>query len=452
MPSADSRRAFLAAAAATAAAAPIGAQTAAHAETQRPASPPAAIPSQRRSPAMSNGEFSKSRLARMHDVMVRHVDGGRMPGLVTLISRRGDTQVDEIGAMSFDDSTPMRRDSIFRVASLTKPITATAAMMLVEDGVLRLDDPVDALLPELKDRKVLRALDSPLDDTVPAKRAITLRDLLTFRAGYGAVMVFPDKYPIQKAMTEAGIAPSARLFTGSADELMQRFGALPLLHQPGEQWLYHSASDILGVLIARASGQTLDRFLTERLFAPLGMKDTGFSVPAAKIDRLPVCYETDFKTGQRVVFDEAKGGRFAKPPSFESGGGGLVSTVDDYLAFAIMMLGQGRYGRERILSRASIELMTTDHITPAQKAGSPFASNFWDNRGWGFGLSIITRRDDLAGTPGRFGWDGGYGTSAYMDPEEDLIGILMTQRLWESPTPPAVITDFWTQAYQAIDD
>jgi CubicO group peptidase (beta-lactamase class C family) len=448
MPSADSRRAFLAAAAAIAAAAPIGAQ----AQTQRPASPPAAIPSPRRNPAMSNGEFSKSRLARMHDVMVRHVDGGRMPGLVTLISRRGVTHVDEIGAMSFDDSTPMRRDTIFRIASLTKPITATAAMILVEDGVLRLDDPVDALLPELKDRKVLRALDSPLDDTVPAKRAITLRDLLTFRAGYGAVMVFPEKYPIQKAMSEAGIAPSAHLFTGSADELMQRFGTLPLLHQPGEQWLYHSASDILGVLIARASGQTLDRFLSERLFAPLGMKDTGFSVPAAKIDRLPVCYETDFKSGQRVVFDEAKGGRFAKPPSFESGGGGLVSTVDDYLAFATMMLGQGHYGRERVLSRASVELMTTDHITPAQKAASPFAPNFWDNRGWGFGLSIITRRDDLAGTPGRFGWDGGYGTSAYMDPKEDLIGILMSQRLWESPTPPAVVTDFWTQAYQAIED
>ena len=401
---------------------------------------------------MSYGEFSKARLTRMHVVMTRHVDDGRMPGLVTLISRRGDTQVDEIGAMSFDDSTPIRRNTIFRIASMTKPITAAAAMILVEDGVLRLDDPVDALLPELKDRKVLRALDSPLDDTVPAKRAITLRDLLTFRAGYGAVMAPPEKYPIQKAMSEAGVAPSARLFTGSADELMQRFGALPLLNQPGEQWLYHSGSDILGVLIARASGQTLDRFLTERMFAPLGMKDTGFSVPAAKIDRLPVCYVTDSKTGKRVVFDEAKGGRFAKPPSFESGGGGLVSTVDDYLAFATMMLAQGRYGRERILSRASVQLMTTDHITPAQKAASPFSPNFWDNRGWGFGLSIITRRDDLAGTPGRFGWDGGYGTSAYTDPEEDMTGIVMTQRLWEAPIPPPVVTDFWTQAYQAIED
>jgi CubicO group peptidase (beta-lactamase class C family) len=449
MPADNSRRAFLAAAATIAVAAPA----AATAQTQRPVPPLPVNPSQRRGPAMSNGEFSTARLARMHDVMTRHVDGGRLPGLVTLVSRRGDTQVDTIGAMAFDDSTPMRRDTIFRIASMTKPVTAAAAMILVEDGRLRLDDPVDDILPELKDRKVLRSLDSPLDDTVPAKRAITLRDLLTFRAGYGAVMVFPEKYPIQKAMADAGVAPSASIFAGSADELMRKFGSLPLIHQPGEQWLYHSGSDILGVLIMRASGQSLERFLTERIFAPLGMKDTGFSVPAAKIDRLPVAYRTDFKTKERVVFDAAKDGLFAKPPAFESGGGGLVSTVDDYLAFARMMLGQGRSGRERILSRASVELMTTDQITPAQKAASlPLAANFWDNRGWGFGLSVITRRDDLAGTPGRFGWDGGYGTSAYMDPKEDLIGILMTQRLWEAPVPPAVVIDFWTQVYQAIDD
>jgi CubicO group peptidase (beta-lactamase class C family) len=277
--------------------------------------------------------------------------------------------------------------------------------------------------------------------------------LLTLRMGFGYIMAPPDAYRIQQAMAEAGLAPGPDPPSHAPDEWMKRLGGLPLIHQPGEQWLYHSASDILGVLIARAAGQTLDKFLTERLFTPLGMKDTGFSVPATKIDRLPVSYETDFKSGQRVVFDEAKGGRFARPPAFESGGGGLVSTVDDYLAFGTMMLAQGRYGRERILSRASVELMTTDHITPAQKAASPqFAPNFWDNRGWGFGLSIMTRRDDLAGTPGRFGWDGGYGTSAYMDPKEDVIGILLTQRLWEAPVPPAVVTDFWTQVYQAIDD
>jgi CubicO group peptidase (beta-lactamase class C family) len=205
-------------------------------------------------------------------------------------------------------------------------------------------------------------------------------------------------------------------------------------------------------MLARVSGKTLGAFLSERLFDPLGMKDTGFSVPEAKLDRLATCYSTDFKTGERTVFDEARGGRFASPPAFESGSGGLVSTVDDYLAFSRMMLNKGRHGNQRLLSRPSVELMTTDHITPEQKAASPFFANFWDNRGWGFGLSIITRRDDVAGSPGGFGWDGGYGTSGYTDPKEGLIGILMTQRVWDSPRAPAVLTDFWTQAYAAIDE
>ena len=401
---------------------------------------------------MSTGGLSKARLGRMHDVMAGHVARGMLPGLVTLISRRGETHVDAIGMTVFGGNEPMRRDTIFRIASLTKPVTAAAAMILVEECQLRLDEPVDRWLPELADRKVLRAIDSELDDTVPAKRAITLRDLLTFRLGLGAVMVFPERYPIQKAMSEAGVAPGPHLASHPPDELMKRFGSLPLVHQPGEKWLYHSGSDILGVLIARATGQTLESFLRERIFAPLGMKDTAFSVPEAKLDRLPTCYWTDFATGKLAVFDEARGGRFARPPVFESAGGGLVSTVDDYLAFCRMMLNKGKHNNERILSRLSVELMTTDHITPEQKAASPFFADFWDSRGWGFGLSLVTRRDDVAGVPGRFGWDGGYGTSAYSDPKEDMVAILMTQRVWESPSAPPVYLDFWTSAYQAIDD
>jgi len=401
---------------------------------------------------MSTGGLSKTRLARMHGVMAGHVASGRVPGLVTLVSRRGETHVDAVGMKAAGGNDPMQRDTIFRVASLTKPITAVAAMILVEECQLRLDEPVDPLLPELANRKVLRAIDSPLDDTVPAKRAITLRDLLTFRLGYGAVMAPPGTYPIQKAMDDAGIAPSANLFAQSADELMKRFGSLPLIHQPGEKWLYHSGSDILGVLIARATGRSLETFLRERIFAPLGMKDTAFSVPDAKLDRLPTCYQGDARTGGLAVFDEARGGRFTRPPVFESGGGGLVSTVDDYLAFGHMMLNKGRHGSERILSRPSIELMTTDHITAEQKAASDFFPGFWNDRGWGFGVSIFTRRDDLASVPGRFGWDGGHGTSWYVDPKEDLVGILMTQRLLDSPAHPLVFVDFWTSAYQAIDD
>jgi CubicO group peptidase (beta-lactamase class C family) len=388
----------------------------------------------------------------MHDVMAGHVESGAVPGLVTLVSRRGEVHVDAIGTLAVDGGAAMRRDTIFRIASLTKPIVAAAAMILVEECRLRLDDPVDRWLPELADRRVLRALDSPLDDTVPANRPISLRDLLTFRLGIGAVMVFPSQHPIQFAMEELGLAPGPDLPTHPPDEVMERYGRLPLVHQPGEQWLYHSGSDILGVLIARAAGQSLETFLRERLFAPLGMKDTGFSVPEAKLDRLATCYQTDFTTGAMTIYDRARGGRFASPPAFESGGGGLVSTVDDYHAFCQMMLNDGKHGSTRILSRRSVELMTTDHITPAQKAVSDFVPGFWDNRGWGFGLGIVTRRDNLEDVPGRYGWDGGYGTSGYTDPKEGLIGILMTQRLMESPSAPPVYLDFWTAAYQAIDD
>jgi CubicO group peptidase (beta-lactamase class C family) len=403
-------------------------------------------------PPSGKGGLSRGRLARMREVMSRHIASGRLPGLVALVSRRGETHVDAIGVKAFGGKDPMRRDTIFRVASMTKPVTAAAAMILVEEAKLRLDDPVDPLLPELANRKVLKRIDGPLEDTVPAKRAITLRDLLTFRLGIGAVMVFPSRYPIQKAMEEAGVAPSANLATHAPDELMKRFGSLPLAHQPGEKWMYHSGSDILGVLVSRATGKTLGTFLRERIFAPLGMKDTAFSVPEAKLDRLATAYQTDFATGKTVLFDEARAGRFARPPVFESGGGGLVSTVDDFLAFGRMMLAKGLHGRERILSRPSVELMTTDHLTAEQKAASDFFPNFWDNRGWGFGVAIITRRDDLARSVGTFGWDGGYGTSWYCDPKEDLVGILMTQRVWDSPGEPAVYRDFWTSAYQAIDD
>jgi CubicO group peptidase (beta-lactamase class C family) len=393
---------------------------------------------------MSTGAFSKARLARMHDVMARHVEHSGVPGIVTLVSRRGEAQVDALGSLAVDGKAPMRRDTIARIASITKPIVAAAAMILVEECRLRLDDPVDDWLPELKERKVLPRLESALEEAVPAKRSITLRDLLTFRAGYGLIMAPPGRYPIQKAVAEAGVAPVPDQPSITPDEFMQRFSRLPLLHEPGERWLYHSASDILGVLIARAAGMSLGKFLSERLFEPLGMKDTGFSVPPEKLDRLATCYQAN---GTKV-YDEARGGRFASPPVFESGGGGLVSTADDLLAFGEMMLNKGRRGRERILARPTVELMTTNQLTPQQRADGGMILG---GRGWGFGLAVVADRDGLA-TPGSFGWDGGYGTSWAVDPTEEMIGILLTQRLWDSPRGPAVAHDFWTLAYQAIDD
>jgi CubicO group peptidase (beta-lactamase class C family) len=401
---------------------------------------------------MSTGGLSQARLSRMHDVMAGYVERSEVPGIVTLVSRRGEVHVDAIGMKAVGGSDPIRHDTIFRITSMTKPITAAATMILVEECKLRLDEPVDRLLPELAGRRVLKRLDGPLDDTVPAHRPITVRDLLTFRMGFGIVMGPPDVYPIQKAVSEQQIfiGPPKPPTSHAPDEWIRRFATLPLMHQPGEKWMYHTGSDVLGVLIARASGRPLETFFRERIFEPLGMKDTGFSVPAAKLDRLATCYQFNDETGTLELHDNADDSQWSRPPAFPAAGAGLVSTIDDYLAFGQMMLNNGKHGRERILSRLSVETMTTDQLTPEQQAESRFFLG--DSRGWGFGVSIVTRRDDVAAVPGRFGWDGGYGTSWSSDPKEDMVAILMTQRLWDSPSPPGIYLDFWTSAYQTIDD
>ena len=393
-----------------------------------------------------SGGLSKARLGRMRDVMARHVEHGGVPGLVTLVSRRGETHVEALG--------PVQRDTIVRIASMTKPVAAVAAMILVEECRLRLDDPVDALLPELADRKVLRRLDGPLADTVPAKRPISLRDLLTLRMGFGYVFDAAAPSPIVQAANAQGLllGPPKPQQLPAPDEWMRRLGTLPLMHQPGEKWMYDLGLDVLGVLIARAAGQGLETFMRERIFGPLRMKDTGFSVPADKIDRLAPSYWTNFETGALELYDEARGGQWSRPPAFPAAASGLVSTVDDYLAFGQMMLNKGAYGSERILSRPSVETMITDQLTAEQKASSGLDAGYFDSHGWGFGLSMVTRRQHGPDSVGAFGWDGGLGTSWRSDPLEEMVAILMTQRAWASPTPPAVCVDFWTSAYQAIDD
>jgi CubicO group peptidase (beta-lactamase class C family) len=402
---------------------------------------------------MATGGLSTERLRRMHDVLAGHVDSGELPGVVTLISRHGEVHVDAIGKMALLGAAPMARDTIFRISSMTKPIVAAATMILVEECRLRLDEPVDGLLPELADRRVLKALDGPLDDTVPANRPITLRDLLTFRLGIGQMFGSPDKYPILAAGTERKVItgapdPSSML---PPDEWLRRLGELPLMHQPGEKWLYNTGSDILGVLISRITGKSLEEFLRDRIFDPLGMADTAFSVPAKGVDRLATSYMPNQKSGALDVFDKAADGQWTTPPPFQSGAGGLVSTVDDYLTFALMLLRQGRHGSERILSRPSVQVMTTDQLTPAQKAVSGFLPGYFDNLGWGFGVSVVTGRDGLFSVPGRYGWDGGLGTTWANDPAEDMVAIMLTQRAGFPQVSP-IYQDFWTSVYQAIDD
>jgi CubicO group peptidase (beta-lactamase class C family) len=388
----------------------------------------------------------------MHQVLSGYVERKEMPGLVALVSHHDDVHVETLGTMSVDHPAPMKRDTIFRIASLARPITAVAAMILVEECKLRLDESIEPWLPELANRRVLKSMSSQLDNTVPALRAITVRDLLTYRMGFGSVMAMPGTYPIQKLIREYRIGgdgpmlPSQLLGT---EEWMKKLGSLPWLAQPGERWMYHVSGDVLSVLISRVSGQRLSTFMRERIFDPLGMKDTAFHVPPEKIERLPGFYFFNRQTNTLDPFDDVANSAWRGEPAFESGAGGLVSTIDDYFAFSRMMLNKGRHGREQILSRASVELMTSDQLTPEQRAGSEIF--FGAHSSWAFGMAVDIRRDEIFRTPGRFGWDGGFGTSAYTDPAEGMIGILLTQRMMDSPEPPKVFTDFWTLAYGAME-
>ena len=394
----------------------------------------------------TNG-ISKAGLDRLHGVMAGDVERGDLPGLVLLVSRHGQLHVDAIGRLAFDGS-PMKRDTIFRITSMTKPVTAAAAMILVEDGKIGLDDPVDRWLPELANRKVLLTVDALIHQTVPARWAITLRDLLTFRCGYGIIPIFPERFPIQRAYAEAGLAPGPVFPSFPPDELVRRYGTLPLAFQPGESWLYNSGSEILSVLIPRVAGRTLGEFLRERIFTPLGMKDTAFFVPADQHYRFATAYMHDNAARQLKVFDPQVTGRFSNPPVFENGAAGLVSTVDDFNAFAQMMLNGGSVGDARVLSRDSVTMMTTNHIMAGERRESQLFLG--SARGWGFGLSVFTGLDDPNASPGRFGWDGGYGTSWYSDPRAQLTGILLTQRVMDSPKPPPVFTDFWATLGEVV--
>jgi CubicO group peptidase (beta-lactamase class C family) len=388
----------------------------------------------------------------MHQVLSGHIERNQISGLVALVSRHDDVHVETLGLMSFGDPAPMRRDTIFRIASITKPITAVAAMILVEECRLRLDDSIEPWLPELANRHVLKSISSDIDDTVPALRAITVRDLLTYRMGFGSVMAMPGTYPIQKLIREYRIGGDGPMLPSQApgmDEWLKKLGSLPWLAQPGERWMYHVSGDVLGALIARVSGQSLGAFLRERIFDPLGMKDTAFHVPPGKIDRLPAFYFFNRQTNKLDFFDEVGNSAWRSEPPSESGGGGLVSTVDDYFAFSQMMLNKGRHGREQILSRATVELMTSDQLTRDQRTGAEVF--FGTHSSWGFGMAVDIRRNEIFQTPGRFGWTGGFGTTAYVDPAEGMIGILFTQRMMDSPEPPKVFTDFWTLAYGAME-
>jgi CubicO group peptidase (beta-lactamase class C family) len=387
--------------------------------------------------------LSKAGLEHLHEVMAGHVDAGRVPGLVLALSRGDDVYTDAIGTAAVGGSEPIRPDAIFRITSMTRPVTAVAALMLVEQGRLALDEPVNRLLPELAGRPVLRRLNGPVDDTVAADRPVNVRDLLTFRSGFGMILAPPDEYPIlqaELALELSSVGPPTPVTPHGPDEWLRRMGTLPLMDQPGGQWRYNTSSQVLGVLVARAAGQPAQTFYAEHIFGPLGMNDTGFRVPASELGRLVPCYQE--VGGVLEPFDDD--GQWSRPRAFADGSAGLVSTVGDYLSFGQMLLAGGVHRGQRILAPELAAAMTTDQLTPGQRDS---AGLILDGRGWGFGLSII---DPPEGTGLKgYGWNGGFGTAWANDPGEDLVAALCTQVL-AAPGSSAVEADFWSATYQAL--
>ncbi len=359
------------------------------------------------------------------------VTAGAWPGAVWAVANGADVQVGTAGALAVGSSAPMQRDTIFRIASMTKAVTAASVMMLVEDGKLTLDEKAERLLPELANRRVLKTLSSELDDTVPARSAPTVRQLMDFTFGSG--LVFDPSLPFNKAAEAHGLVlgPPVPMTPHAPDEWMRLFGELPLLFQPGERWLYNTGSLVLGVLVRRAAGVPFETFVAERITGPLGMRDTAFHVPPEKLERFAGCgFFTEPQSGQKLQMD-ADGAKsaFAKPPAFASGAGGLVSTVDDYLAFARMLLKGGEHEGRRLLKEESVRAITTNGLTDAQRAASAKSlfPGMFDAHGWGFGVRVQLSPDAVAPKPGEYGWDGGFGTSWFTDPNGGRIAIALTQ-------------------------
>lgn len=374
-------------------------------------------------------------LADLHEAVTTFVASGDVPGAVTVVGRDGEPHVRAVG-LAAKDGAPIGPDTIVRLSSLTKPIAAAVAMMLVDEGLLHLDDTVERWLPELGHRRVLRRVESSIDDTEPARRPITVRDVLTYRMGCGALLRKPDSTPIQRAMSALELrspGPPKPATPHPPDEWMRRLGSLPWMYHPGEAWQYDTPGHVLGVLLARAAGVPLETLLRDRLFNPLGMKDTGFVVPDESLARFSACYAPEHSTpGRLVVHDGVDDSQWRRSPVFPDASGGLVSTARDYWVFAEMLRSGGRHGQTQILSREAVDGMTMNHLSATQMSAAGVFLN--GGRGWGFGLSLI---------PGRgFGWDGGYGTSWASNAATGVTAMLITQRL-VFPVSSGVEVAFW---------
>jgi CubicO group peptidase (beta-lactamase class C family) len=363
---------------------------------------------------------------RLEEIVETAVARGDAPGVVAAVGRGDEGYVAAAGVMAVG-GPPMRPDTLFRIASITKPVTAAVVLSLAEDGLLGLEEPVDRLLPELADRWVLRRPDGPLTDTIRAERAVTTRDLLTFTWGFGmqgAMFMAPEPWPIVSAAAErelSSFGPASPDTTPEPDTWMARLGELPLLAQPGERWLYSAGSQVLGVLAARAAGAPFEDVMRERVLAPLGMDDTAFY--ASDTSRLATAYER--RDGELAVSDPPDG-QWSRPPRFPDGAAGLVSTAEDLLRFGRMMLLPGG---NPVLTAGTVAEMTSDQLTPAQLARVWPGFSFLGDRGWGYGVSV---------SEWGYSWEGGSGTAWANVPDQDLTVVVLTQRAVDETGPPAV--------------
>jgi CubicO group peptidase (beta-lactamase class C family) len=370
--------------------------------------------------------FKDTVLARIGEIVEDAVEQGQAPGVVAAVARGARVHVATAGVMAVGGA-PMRRDTLFRISSNTKPITAAVVLSLIDTGVLDLDGTVDELLPELADRRVLVRPDGPLWETVPAHRPITVRDLLTFTWGFGmqgAMFMAAEPWPIFTATVERELStfgPPQPASMPDPDTWMARLGELPLLAQPGERWLYQTGSQVLGVLASRAAGAPFPDVLQERLLGPLGMNDTGFYT--SDTSRLATAYEN--REGSLQVSDPPNG-QWSRPPAFPDGSGGLVSSVDDLVAFGRMLMRGG----SPVLKATTVAEMIRDQLPPAQRANVWPGFSFLDGRGWGYGVSVL---DD-----GRYTWEGGFGTAWSNVPSHDLTVVVLTQRAADETGIPAV--------------
>jgi CubicO group peptidase (beta-lactamase class C family) len=409
---------------------------------------PQSAPAQRPSPTPGSVGISPQRLARLHEGMQRFVDRNEIAGVVTLVSRAGRTvDTHATGFQDFESKTPMRTDTIFRIMSMTKPVTSVAIMMLYEEGKLLLSDPVSKFIPAFKTQRVLETKDAE-GAPVPARRPINIRDLLTHRSGitYG----FLNGGSVGTGYRKSGVIDGFSTTTLTTAEAIDKLAEQPLVAQPGAAFNYSLSTDVLGRVVEVVSGQPFEVFVRERLIKPLKMVDTDFVVPESKWSRLATVYTSDGSGGIRPMKDPESFGNTVMSPvasyktkTYFSGGAGLVSTASDYARFAHMLLNGGALDGVQYLSPKSIELMTTNHISDL-----PPSPILGPGAGFGLGFRVTT---DLAatgtlGSVGRYGWVGIYGTEFWVDPKEKLVAILLVQRYPGSPVAAA----FQPLVYQAI--